>query len=374
MNPDEVWGGECDRSWSHSDEIDTVCMTLFKTVADGGRDEAVVGQLCAAMDAGSLCWGRCVDFVSSRHKGKALLHQLASKTGCGAALSCLLERYKAGTAVRANDGNTPLHTAAYHGHVAALHILLQAGAQPGVSNRYGETALQTAQNARQQRCAEVIGAWAAATGAAPGGGADPPGEDDQQNGDQEQEQTQTQEAWPRAEAEEAAAVAAAVAPKVYLAVARTQAKRLEVSDQHALQREASHLCGVCACVFLAQVVELTSSLRCMQVGTEIRPTAGSAGLVAVGRSKVRHHSRWIVASSQGEWAVANIAHDAATRLARRSSWPCETRWSRHTMRCSVCRTGRARRVLARYGFVTLARTMAPSSIVRLCCCRCRRCC
>jgi ankyrin repeat protein len=55
----------------------------------------------------------------------------------------------------AADGGTPLHAAAYHGHAAALHVLLHAGAAAGCKNKYGETPAAAARAAGHKRC--VIG-------------------------------------------------------------------------------------------------------------------------------------------------------------------------------------------------------------------------
>jgi hypothetical protein len=52
---------------------------------------------------------------------------------------------------------TPLHWAIYHGQTEMVRRLLDAGADPAVTNEYGKTPLQMCEEAEQGAAAELIG-------------------------------------------------------------------------------------------------------------------------------------------------------------------------------------------------------------------------
>ena len=58
--------------------------------------------------------------------------------------------------VKANDGSTPLHHAAFHGHTEVVKALLNAGANVDLADKNGVTALQDAIDKKKTDTAQVI--------------------------------------------------------------------------------------------------------------------------------------------------------------------------------------------------------------------------
>ena len=78
---------------------------------------------------------------------------------------------------------TALHHAAYLGHAAVVRVLLEAGADHSIRNKYEETALMAARSAKKtagtEECIEVLEKWESERkrgGGAAAGGGEKPGE------------------------------------------------------------------------------------------------------------------------------------------------------------------------------------------------------
>jgi ankyrin repeat protein len=88
---------------------------------------------------------------------KAILK--AAKSGDAAAVKALLKKDKALLSARDKDGSTPLHCAAWKGHVAVVEALLDAGADVNDGNantHWGTTPLHAAAHGNQKGVAAVL--------------------------------------------------------------------------------------------------------------------------------------------------------------------------------------------------------------------------
>jgi len=83
----------------------------------------------------------------------------AAKKGNAPAVRKLLARDKSLVRARDKDGSTPLHCAAWNGHVDVAQILLQAGADINDHNRnahWGTTPLHAAAHGDQKQVAALL--------------------------------------------------------------------------------------------------------------------------------------------------------------------------------------------------------------------------
>ena len=83
----------------------------------------------------------------------------AAKSGDLPTMHALLESNPALVHCIENDGSTPLHCAAWKGHVEAVRVLLDAGANIGAVNsndHYGTTPLHAAAHGNQRAVAELL--------------------------------------------------------------------------------------------------------------------------------------------------------------------------------------------------------------------------
>ncbi len=187
---------ECDRHWSHSDELDQLVRGVLHYHArsntqcsaskvDGSSAEpvavatGVTEWLRMQFTAGALCWGRCADYrcVQRRH-GRTLLMECA-RAGASEALAALLDPHTLPDQPRATpdkvrprplpvntaseEGYTALHYASYNGHIAAVHALLVAGADQRLRNSKGETPHASAEAAGHNHVVDILHAWANAS-------------------------------------------------------------------------------------------------------------------------------------------------------------------------------------------------------------------
>ena len=90
----------------------------------------------------------------------------AAKRGEATAVRALLAANPALVHVRDPDGSTPLHCAAWKGHVAVVQLLLEHGAEVNAQNQnghWGTTPLHAAAHGNQKAVAEVLLAHGADT-------------------------------------------------------------------------------------------------------------------------------------------------------------------------------------------------------------------
>jgi ribosomal protein S18 acetylase RimI-like enzyme len=107
--------------------------------------------------------------LSSDEKHPVTALGLAAKLGRVRIVRMLLDRFHANPNLRAErSGYTALGLAAFEGHARLCELLLEHGADPTLTNRWGETALRVAQKQRHVEVAELLQKHLAAQG---GGGA-----------------------------------------------------------------------------------------------------------------------------------------------------------------------------------------------------------
>ena len=140
------------------------------------QESGVAGRLRRVFEDGALCWGRCVDYCCPRRNGRSLLMECA-RAGATEALTALLTPPAEGLGSSAlpegcrpaavngqsAEGHSALHYASYSGHAAAVHALLQAGADGTARNARGEMAEGSANAGGHAHVAQVLAAWAEAT-------------------------------------------------------------------------------------------------------------------------------------------------------------------------------------------------------------------
>lgn len=83
----------------------------------------------------------------------------ASKSGDAAKIAALLDSDPSLINALDSDGSTPLHCAAWKGHVDAVAVLLQRGADHSVENQnshWGGTPLHAAAHGNQRAAAELL--------------------------------------------------------------------------------------------------------------------------------------------------------------------------------------------------------------------------
>jgi ankyrin repeat protein len=83
----------------------------------------------------------------------------AAKSGDAATITALLKKDKALLNARDKDGSTPLHCAAWKGHVAVVEVLLDAGANindVNTNTHWGTTPLHAAAHGNQKDVAAVL--------------------------------------------------------------------------------------------------------------------------------------------------------------------------------------------------------------------------
>jgi ankyrin repeat protein len=95
----------------------------------------------------------CVDMEDE--DGWTLLHYVANNDKRLRVLKILID-YKAAVGKQDNNGDTPLHNAAYYGSVTAAQFLLNHGADPNIKNKYGETPADRARGRNKTEVAEMI--------------------------------------------------------------------------------------------------------------------------------------------------------------------------------------------------------------------------
>jgi hypothetical protein len=177
---EEMCWPTCERSWSHSDELDQLCAIVGQGMAAGDSPDALAERMRGMLREGALCWGRCVSYCCSRRRRRNLLMECA-RSGAATAVRALLARGGGGSAggeaavlprplsrreldLRAEGGgHSALHYAAYGGHEAVVHALLHAGADAALRNARGETAEQSAMAGGHPHLASVLVAWTVAT-------------------------------------------------------------------------------------------------------------------------------------------------------------------------------------------------------------------
>jgi GNAT superfamily N-acetyltransferase len=111
---------------------------------------------------GSAAWVNAQDAHSRDHLTPLML---AAKLGRARCVRALLDEYNADVnAVAERSGYTAIGLAAYGGHADAAAALLAAGADPTRLNRYGESAIRTAQARGHAELAAQLAAHATARG------------------------------------------------------------------------------------------------------------------------------------------------------------------------------------------------------------------
>jgi cytohesin len=83
----------------------------------------------------------------------------AAKIGDTSAINALIDQDPALTDARDTDGSTPLHCAAWKGHVDAVRALLDAGSDIAAQNQndhWGTTPLHAAAHANQREIAALL--------------------------------------------------------------------------------------------------------------------------------------------------------------------------------------------------------------------------
>ena len=100
---------------------------------EGGFEAAAIEEIRKCLAAGADPGARGKLF------GRTPLHE-AAYSGHVEAIGALLDDERTDLRARDRNGDTPVHEAAYSGHVEAIGALLDAGADPGARNKYGDTA------------------------------------------------------------------------------------------------------------------------------------------------------------------------------------------------------------------------------------------
>jgi hypothetical protein len=86
--------------------------------------------------------------------------------GCDRGTQGNADAAQTSTGVASNSGHTALHYAAFAGHTAAVHALLQAGWDTAVLNGRGESPQQSALAGGHEHTSSVLAAWGVAQAAA----------------------------------------------------------------------------------------------------------------------------------------------------------------------------------------------------------------
>lgn len=116
-------------------------------------------RLGDAMETRAQMWQRQIDWAAEHGFAERL--SLLAQHGIDVAAAELVEpSFPDDPNIRDNDGATPLHHAAWNGDLDLIRRLLEAGADPDVTDhRYGTTPLGWAQHAYQTEAAAYLGSW-----------------------------------------------------------------------------------------------------------------------------------------------------------------------------------------------------------------------